>query len=108
MDIVLTGRQGGKTYRMLDWLRADPAKRLLVVTDTQTRECALRRVSEMWGPQTARELKGSIMTSDQALRGDHRGSHKTLGIDDADVMLTRLLGQQVEAMSATVEQGQAW
>lgn len=99
--IIVTGRQGGKTTQMLQWVREAPEgeHRVLVCTHGSEAMRLLRENPDLesWQFVGLNEVKLDAWSG--VLFG--RGGYIVLGLDNIDLMLTGLLGWPVGAMSMT-------
>ncbi len=100
-EIHVTGRQQGKTTKMLEWMRAAPEDEVRVlVSHTRARSMQLLRENPdlySWQFVSSEEmLRGH--TTHQAIRG-----RIVLGVDDLDLVLQRLLNFPIGRISMTGE-----
>lgn len=104
MKLIATGRQGGKTEQMLAWLRDAPEGEHRVLV-SHSREEAMRLLRdnaddlESWQFVTPEEVTPDAWSG--VLLG--RGGRIVLGFDNLDLILPRLVGRTVGAVSMTVE-----
>lgn len=104
MRFIIRDRQQGKTTDLLAWMREAPeGEHRICVSHARDRAMQLLRENpdlESWQFVTAEDLRGHGAFSG-VLRG--RGGRVVLGVDDLDLVLSRLLGWQVGLVTATVE-----
>lgn len=102
--MIVTGRGGGKTTQMLQWMREAPQgeHRIIVCPSGQEAMRLLRENPDLesWQFVSLEE----VMDRDRAawsgvLHG--RGGRVVLGLDNLDMMLDRLIYWPVEAFSVT-------
>lgn len=106
MRVMVTGRQGGKTTAMLEWMRGAPEGEHRVCVSA-SREQAMRLLRdnpdlESWQFVALDDVRrGGAFGG--VLRG--RGGHVVLGIDNLDMVLGALIYWPVDAVTVT---GEAW
>ena len=103
MKVITAGRRGGKTTAMLEWMRAAPEGEHRVCV-AHSRDYAMRLLRENPDLESWQFVAPHDITP-QAWSGVLRGrvGRIVLGIDNLDLILGPLLGQEVGAISVTVE-----
>lgn len=91
MDVLIGDRQFGKTTVLLNWFHDAPDRVLVVATVDRVEE--LRREVR---PERRRDVLCAM-----ELHGTLRGRQVQIAVDDADVVLQMLLGEQVQLVSVT-------
>lgn len=98
MNVVLSGRAGGKSHAMLRWLAVDPRHRAVVVSNQAQVRWLLLKVADHFpdsgiGPQ-------NFVGVSEALGGALRGRSVALAVDNVDLVLCSLFGD-VQIVTAT-------
>lgn len=88
---IVTGRRGGKTTAMIAWLREQPSNRV-IVTATEREAERLRREYNLEHYQ--------VKAAERVRSGGLRGQQVTVGVDNADWVLSNILNVPVRKMSA--------
>ena len=103
MEIIVLPRQGGKTTKMLEWIRGAPeGEHRVIVCPTGQEAMRLLRENpdlESWRFVSMDEVRPGGGGWSGVLYG--RGGRMVLGIDNLDLMLSRLFGWEVGAFSAS-------
>lgn len=89
MFVLVSGRQGGKTYAICQWLLEDPNNRIIVVINRQRAIHLAELANRMCrGAMTSKELLERIVTPAQMEIGSQRGlTMKLYAIDNAEAFL---------------------
>lgn len=109
MQFHITGRQGGKTSQLLDWMEGAPeGEHRVMVCHTRERSMQMLNLSrvqerklESWQFVSAQEVLPYSRAFSGVLYG--RGGHIVLGIDDLDLTINHMFGFIVERVTATGE-----
>lgn len=107
MEFHITGRQHGKTTRLLDWLEAAPeGEHRIAVCHNAQRSMDLLHQSrkqgrrlESWQFVSAEEVARGSRVFSGVLRG--RRGHIVLGIDDLDLTIQNMFQFEVGRITAT-------
>ncbi len=105
MKIHATGRQQGKTTRLIEWMMQAPddVHRVLVThnareADRLYREYGEKLGLERWQFMSAMEVRGEYGATWRGRKG-----RLELGVDNLDIVLPMLLGWRVGWVSATAD-----
>jgi len=89
MRFMLTGRRMGKTTKMIEWFKEDPANRMIVTFSEQE----AHRISKEYGiPQR------KVVSARKDALG---GRREVRGIDNVDIILAQMFGPEIDLMTAT-------
>jgi hypothetical protein len=107
VKVILLGRREGKTKAMLDWMRAAPdgEHRVCVAHSSEEAMRLLRENPDLesWQFVGPNEITKGAWSG--VLFG--RGGRMVLGIDNLDLLLSRLVGWEVGAVSITPDDGES-
>lgn len=94
MIVDYSPRGGGKTTRGINWLKEDPNTRYFIAPDEDTAK-ALRHAN----PEVEHRIYSWREYMDKKNGGHMQGKHASVCIDNADMILTKLVGKPIDFIS---------
>lgn len=89
MKIELSKRMSGKTTRIVEWVRQNNTH--VLVTFSEEEKARLQR--------TYPDISGRIKTVVDFQNGSSQGGHSVIGIDNADMILQRMINHPIEYLN---------